>query len=104
MPNSCKCILDHLLYKSAITVDQYDKILRNLKGVEWIPVTERLPEEEKEYLVTIQSIDRKGEPSRVVTTNWWIPEANNWAFLRLGWETITAWAEKPEPYEEGAEE
>ena len=51
MPNSCKCILDHLLYKSAITVGEYDKILRNIK-TDWIPVTERLPEENGRYLVT----------------------------------------------------
>lgn len=33
MPISCKCILDHLKYKGAITEKEYDKLLRNLKGM-----------------------------------------------------------------------
>lgn len=34
MPISCKCILDHLRYKHAITEKEYDKLLRNLKGTD----------------------------------------------------------------------
>lgn len=93
MPNSCKCLLDHLLYKSAITVKEYDKILRNLKGVDWIPVTERLPEEEGDYFTT--QIDENGK------------EISSVAYYENEWFTrfeVTAWMPLPEPYEEGAEE
>ena len=38
MPISCKCILDHLKYKGAITDKEYDKLLRNLKGTDSIVV------------------------------------------------------------------
>jgi hypothetical protein len=31
MPISCKCILDHLVYKGAMTEEERDKIVRNLK-------------------------------------------------------------------------
>ena len=38
MPISCKCTLDHLKYKGAITEKEYDKLLRNLKGADSIVV------------------------------------------------------------------
>ena len=34
MPVSCKCILDRMVHKGAMTEKERDKILRNLKGNE----------------------------------------------------------------------
>lgn len=97
MPISCKCILDHLLYKSAITVDQYDKILRNLKGIEWHPYPKETPAGENGYyLVTAL---RGGE--HIVCTAWWIDESYRFGVFT---DRVTAWAELPKPYEGGTEE
>lgn len=59
----------------------------------WIPITERLPEEEGDYFTT--QIDENGkEISRVAYYE------NEW-FTRF---EVTAWMPLPKPYEEGAEE
>ena len=137
MPMSCKCILDRMVFKGAMTKEERDKIVRNLKtqnersktmgklidvnafkarlsaglvyqgadvlealdeqpAIEerrWIPVTERLPEEEGDYLVT------KVDDENVTIIGL--------AYYNNGWasnKTITAWMPLPKPYEEGAEE
>lgn len=108
MPNSCKCLLDHLLYKSAITVSQYDKILRNLKGFDWIPVTERLPEKRDWYLATFREKDSKYQWLPRVAD--YLPQKNEWRFIDGDREVVegcllecVAWMPLPKPYEEGAE-
>jgi len=65
----------------------------------WIPVTERLPEKEGEYLVTWKWED--GELH--IGTNSWSPKAQNWAAFRTIAE-ITAWMPLPKPYEGSKEE
>ena len=52
MPNSCKCILKKMVFKGAMSQKEYDKIIRNLKSSQWIPVTEMLPEEPGMYIIT----------------------------------------------------
>ena len=49
----------------------------------WIPVTERLPEEDGGYLVTV----KRG----YVTTALWVGNAKNW-------KEVTAWMPLPKPY------
>lgn len=86
MPRSCKCILDTMVHKGAMTKEERDKILRNLK-TEWIPVTERLPEEIGDYLVT--KIDDENE--KVIGLCY---------FSFWGWTTnkeVTAWMPLPKP-------
>lgn len=34
MPKSCKCILDRMVFKGAMTEKERDKLLRNLKGTD----------------------------------------------------------------------
>lgn len=94
MPKSCKCILDRMVFKGAMTEKERDKILRNLK-MDWIPVTERLPDKEGDYFTT--KINDFDEPILGMT------------YYRKGWGwstsyKITAWMPLPKPYEEGAEE
>ena len=55
---------------------------------EWIPVSERLPEENGGYLVTVMG--------KYITTALWVGNAENWS-------KITAWMQLPEPYGEGEE-
>lgn len=55
----------------------------------WIPVTERLPEENGGYLVTV----KRG----YVTTALWVGNAENW-------KEVTAWMPLPQPYRAGGED
>lgn len=85
MPNSCKCILDRMVHKGAMTEEERDKILRNIK-TDWIPVTERLPDADGRYIVTI-----KGVNSKWVQFSYY--ENDEWAV-----ESVTAWMDL-KPYE-----
>lgn len=96
MPNSCKCILDHMLYKGAMTPKEYDKILRNLKGIEWHPYPKEKPTEDELYLVTLDYIS--GDRSVRISEF-----CNKKFFAASQWYSVVAWAELPKPYEEGAE-
>lgn len=94
MPKSCKCILDRMVFKGAMTEKERDKILRNIK-TDWIPVTERLPEKEGYYLANKKDTIGGSDYLDVV---YWL--GDEWATFSI----ITAWMPLPEPYEEGAEE
>ena len=68
--------------------------IKALEESRWIPVTERLPEEDGDYLTT--KINDFDEPILGMT------------YYRKGWGwstsyKITAWMPLPKPYEEGAE-
>ncbi len=64
--------------------------IRKLPAVRpWIPVTERMPEEDGLYLVTV---DASGERYRILQ----IYDAGRWVFSD---EDIIAWMPLPEPYE-----
>lgn len=89
MPNSCKCILDKMVFKGAMTEKERDKILRNIK-TDWIPVTERLPENEGEYLVSL------------VNETYMVSYFDGNRFWCLC--EIDAWMPFPKRYKEGAEE
>ena len=54
----------------------------------WIPVSEKLPEENGGYLVTV----KRG----YVTTALWVGNAENW-------KEVTAWMPLPEPYKAESE-
>ena len=60
-------------------------------GNRWIPVTERLPEKEDAYLVTVESMF-----GNYVTRERFF--RNRWSY-----SCVVAWMPLPEPYEEGAE-
>lgn len=71
----------------------FDEILSlAVKGLEsstWIPVSERLPEEDGGYLVSLKQ--------GYVTTAFWSGNSQKW-------EKITAWMPLPEPYKVESEE
>lgn len=74
---------------------------RLLAQTRWISVTERLPEEDDEYLCTIQT--RSIYANKVIDT--YINFCN---FMDGGWgvfddETVIAWMPLPEPYKAGIE-
>lgn len=72
-----------------------DMAIKALEDSRWIPVTERLPEEDGDYLVTTSSF--YGTTIFVTTRNF---SDGEWTYDRA----VTAWAELPKPFEEGADE
>lgn len=88
-----------------ITRDEYKRISNVLfefptieeRKTEWHPYPKEKPTREDEYyLVTAL---RGGEYH--VCTTWWIDETYCFGVCT---DSVTAWAELPKPYEEGAEE
>ena len=66
-------------------IDSFDRVTSSIKQEpRWIPVTERLPDENGGYLVTV----KRG----YVTTALWVGNAENW-------KEVTAWMPLPTPYE-----
>ena len=57
---------------------------------EWIPVSERLPEENSHVLVSV-----KGEPDFVATDDYYSYGFDDWK------DDVTAWMPAPEPYKGG---
>ena len=71
--------------------------------VDWIPVTEGLPDVGADVLVTVQIPD---EGNNLVTlVGWWNPIFKYWVVYDEGWEKllykVIAWAPLPESYREG---
>ena len=65
--------------------------------VDWIPVTERLPDEMGMYLVTLDY----QEKGKGVVSLWFHNDEIGW---NRGWnENVTAWMPLPKPYKEGEE-
>lgn len=71
--------------------------------VDWMPVTEGLPDGSDDVLVTVQRPDEGDD--LFVLVGWWNPIFKDWAVYDEGWEkllyNIIAWAPLPEPYEGG---
>lgn len=99
MPKSCKCILDRMVFKGAMTEEERDKILRNLKGTDWHPYPQEKPKSNKEYNITIKN-------PKSTSTAYYFTEDDTWYGgndLYVPNSCISAWAELPEPYKEGEE-
>ena len=69
---------------------------------QWIPVTERLPEEDGEYITTVE--DGEG---MFVTSDYWRQDLKQWGFWSVDeeydevWRRVTnvvAWMKLPEPW------
>lgn len=67
----------------------------------WIPVTERLPEEEGLYLVTFFNERPRLEMA------WFYIDEEGFGYFSCDWsdfDSVTAWMPAPEPYKGGEEE
>lgn len=99
--------------------DAYDMAIKALEQTRWIPVSERLPEKDGEYLVTVSSFC--GLPSRIDVLSFatdlheideydfpehkcgfWDSDSE-WGYLEV--DDVLAWMPSlPEPYKEESEE
>lgn len=70
-----------------------DMAIEALDDSRWIPVTERLPDEEGAYIVTVRDIFGNG----YVTREWFY--GNEWSY-----SFVTAWMPLLEPYKAESEE
>lgn len=93
MPNSCKCILDKMVYKKAMTEKERDKILRNLKGIEWHQYPNEVPTENGFYLATLENVIG----NRIVRV---LEFKDKIFFTASRWSNVISWADLPKPYEE----
>ena len=62
---------------------------------QWIPVSERLPEKEGYYLLTVESLI--AEAGSVVISR---PYNGRGGFCDVYWNNVIAWMPLPEPYKE----
>lgn len=70
--------------------DSFDMAIKALEDSRWIPVTERLPEEDGDYLVTTSSL--YGATKYVTTRDF---SEGRWTYD----SAVTAWMPLPKPYE-----
>ena len=95
-----KCIAKITLSKEQIQ-DAVEKAKREILAVlpRWTPVTERLPEEKGEYLVTYHPSywDEVSAETKVGIDSF--RGKSSWA--KKKYQRVTAWAVLPEPYEGG---
>ena len=97
------------IYKSGYR-DRQDEIIDIInsqpKVGEWIPVSERLPEEYKYVLVTVNEKHNKTIPDSVVMIGCYTYE-QGWilnGYIDLVNLNVTAWLPLPEPYKEQNED
>lgn len=69
----------------------------------WIPCEKRLPEESKEYFVTVQHTGWNCEPTKFTSTSKYNPKTRCFECENEKWrgDKVIAWMPKPEPYKEG---
>lgn len=87
---------DTTVYDAAMWCRKEIEELKTYAGTEWHPYPQEKPNVDGEYNVTLKY-------SKCTTTANYYTEYDEWR--RGGFDRcITAWAELPKPYEEGAEE
>lgn len=99
MPRSVRSLIHKCLHKGAITQEEHDKILRKLDKVqEWIPCSERPPEENQGVFLTVETVSGHRDVLPSIATyhkgHWWWLDND-----KLG-NNVIAWMPRPEPYHE----
>ena len=73
--------------------EEQERCIQQLMGLNWVPVSERLPENDEYVLITCQT--QKGRKS--VFRAYW--DGKHWVGSG-SMSTVTAWKPMPEPYSE----
>ena len=97
------------------TEEEQKKVIERLKATNWIPVSERLPEDEKECLVTLEKVYGTPETLFGIANYLKFGDAGYWNESKYGyleWDKysdghggtkmykVIAWKPLPEPYKE----
>lgn len=97
------------------TEEEQKKVIERLKSTNWIPVSERLPEDEKERLVTLEKVHGTPETLFGIANYLKFDDAGYWNENKYGyleWDKysdghggtkmykVIAWMPLPEPYKE----
>lgn len=81
-------------YKYLGTLEEVQELEKEQEKQEWIPCSERLPEESGKYEVTALDAGRL-----IVTQVKWQPKLKSWNLTgAMAYWKITAWKPLPEPY------
>ena len=106
MSESARSVLRHLYKEGRMTEEQYQKIDRNLKEPQWIPCSERLPEDPDTKRIyaskTYQVTDNYG---KTIVLLWHKTEVRGKSVMRWEWHDgriyygdVLAWKPLSEPY------
>lgn len=72
-----------------------------MTSIEWIPVTERLPDTSRKVLISLRDTDPANPYPDGVCFGYYSGRVNEWCddedYTDFGWK-VTAWAELPDAY------